>query len=247
MNEFNVVEYLSEDDISKIWDNSSEIRANHIMSRADVSYVDFIVPQFIKAVSKLDNRGDCLDIGCGVGYLSYNMKEFFAKIDGIDISKEAVRIASRSYAVNGLNFSNISLEDYAKLAVVYDVITSNMVLMGVSDLATHLRCIFCLLANNGTAFFMISHPAFWPRYWGFEKADWFDYGKVQPITCAFRTSSSGSYNKSTYYIHRPLHEYLNQIISAGFVLRSISEVFGAPTEGSLPSSYPRYLFIEVGK
>ena len=50
---------------------------------------------------------------------------------------------------------------------------------------------------------MITHPFFWPKYWGYESEEWYKYNEEIFIENEFSISFEKEMGKTTY-IHRPL-------------------------------------------
>jgi len=106
-----------------IWDNQYASGIwNYLDGEAEASHYFAI----LENINAFHPRGAILDIGCGHGvFYSYLLKNPFfqeGSYKGIDISEEAIAIASRSY-----NTPNFIVGDYDKLLVesTYDLVVFN--------------------------------------------------------------------------------------------------------------------------
>ena len=82
----------------------------------------------------LNNKSKILDVGCGKGYLLYEIKKIIpgAKIVGIDISKYALKNSKKeikNYLFKSKAQENINISKYFDL-----VISINLHNLGISDL-----------------------------------------------------------------------------------------------------------------
>ena len=85
-----------------------------------------------------------LDIACGVGYGSKLMAESGAlKVDAVDISKEVVSYASKTYQKQNLNFYEGDIRNFVENGP-YDVITCFETIEHVSDFHSALINLFIL-------------------------------------------------------------------------------------------------------
>ena len=80
----------------------------------------------------------------------------------------------------------------------------------------------------------ITHPWFWPNYWGYDNADWFNYHREVVIEAPFRISAEITEHVTTH-VHRPLSVYLNSLTRQGFLVDRILEPY--PNE-DIQALYP---------
>ena len=94
---------------------------------------------------------------------------------------------------------------------------------------------------------MIPHPCFWPKYWDFEKAPWFDYNREIYIEHDFSISLVKSLGKATF-IHRPLEMYISAIADADYYIEGLKEPYPyTAVPGEYIYEYPRFLLIKCKK
>jgi SAM-dependent methyltransferase len=95
----------------------------------------------------------------------------------------------------------------------------------VANLRRVLAAIHLHLQPGGILVFTIPHPCFWPTYWGYSEAPWFEYDAEIAIAAPFRIASEGTALVTTH-VHRPLHQYLTMLKAAGFELERFRELTG---------------------
>jgi hypothetical protein len=115
-----------------------------------------------------------------------------------------------------------------------------MTLGTVGKLSLVLNRINQCLREGGIFIFTIPHPCFWPIYWGYAEAPWFNYNKEIAIKAPFRIASEGTSLESTH-VHRPLCQYVDSLRKAGFDLDLIEELVG---KGFVP---PRFIAMRCRK
>ena len=115
--------------------------------------------------------------------------------------------------------------------------------MTVPNLKSFIAAVAKLLRDDGMFVFTLTHPWFWPSYWGYDKAPWFDYSREIAIEAPFRISLQQSSLVTTHF-HRPVGHYLDALTDAGLALTKLAEPL--PNErdrGRYPADwqFPRFL------
>ena len=237
----NLNKLKSHAEIAAEWDRICEERSQLIDTGRDFSLTGVTVP-CIKHFFKLCSPKNALDIGCGTGYLTNILAEHCDQITGIDFSPKSIEVARRLYAKSNMKFECVELQKFKSTCPI-DICVANMVLMSEPDLVGFLDSVQRLLVNNGKFLLMVSHPCFWPRYWGYECESGFDYRKEITMEADFSISMSNLPGKITH-IHRSLTDYFCALDAAGFDVEKVREPY---PEGRAPQDYrfdqPRFLFV----
>jgi hypothetical protein len=97
-----------------------------------------------------------------------------------------------------------------------------MSMMATPNLSTFIGGIGELLRDGGILAFTITHPCFWPSYWGYNRTDWYSYEKEQAIEAEFRISQAQTGLVTTHF-HRPISSYVTCLIGAGLYLTGMDE------------------------
>jgi SAM-dependent methyltransferase len=212
-------------DLAVEWDHLAAERHRQITSGEDISFERVLVPAALELLSFADT-GLVLDVGSGTGDFTARLAEVAREVVGIEPSHLSVAIARDTCR----NLSNVSffegrLEDAAESALARDNFTSavaSMTLMTTIDLVTFADSLAKFLGIGTKFVATITHPCFWPRYWGYWDADWFDYRKEIIIEAPFEISRLQTEIRTTH-IHRPIESYINVFARAGFELEALVE------------------------
>lgn len=239
----------SEQSVAAEWDALASRRSGDIENGKDLSFLHVLTPAVLSLLKgHLNNKTVLLDVGCGTGNLTAMLAKSTDQVVGIDPSIESIKIARRSnssaHNIDWINQSvqELANEHYSKRK--YDVIVANMVLMDTLDLEGTLDAISRLAAPRALLVWTITHPSFWPSYWGYDTASWYDYNSEIQIESEFR-SYAGSTGFTTTHVHRPLSTYMNTFVDNNFAVEEIREP--TPSGQTVPSRYtatwkfPRFL------
>lgn len=232
-------------EVAREWDFVCGKRAEVIQKGEDFSLLGVNIPCVLKYL-ELCNKTRVLDVGCGTGYLTHILSQKCELATGIDISPSSIDIARKSYSGSNLVFQCSSILDYLT-DIHFDTCVANMVLMTDPNVKESVAAVYRLLQPGGHFLFTITHPYFWPKYWGYDKESWFDYKKEIFIENDFSTSLSDSMGTTTH-IHRPLSMYMEFLAECGFLIKHLDEPYPAlkMPEG-YTYSYPRFLFVMCQK
>jgi SAM-dependent methyltransferase len=232
------------EEIAREWDSIAPTRDTQIATGVDVSYNTVLKPLVLRLLETVD-LGNVLDVGCGTGQLTAAVAQIATHVIGIDISATSISIAARNTASCGnVTLDHISLEAFARSARRdFTVAIANMSLSTIPDLKEAVSTLAQLIVPGGHVIATVPHPCFWPEYWGYATADWFDYWSDISIEAQFRISLERS-EMSTTHVHRPLATYINAFAECGLQIELLEEPL--PTElaqscDALRSRYPRFL------
>ncbi len=232
------------DTLIKEWDDIVSLRLKQISSHTDLSFDNVVLPTIEKLLTNyfVDK---IIDIGCGCGCLASMLKKYASTVHGVDFSKKSIALCKdRFNALHEVSFLNYNIEQPApkEMKEFYDLAIGNMLLMTIKDLVNASQFIHAVLKEKSTFIASITHPAFWPRYWGYEHENWFSYWDEIPIEAPFNITKQKSNFISTHY-HRPIEMYLQVFSDAGFKLKQIVEPksFGGQNL-TIYTSTPKFLF-----
>ena len=192
-----------------------------------------------------DMRGKrVLDAGCGEGYLCRKLARLGAAVTGVDFSREMLSLAEeRTDLKLGIRYLHADCERLEGLdAGSFDVVVSNMVLMGLPDHHAALASFNRVLVESGILVFSISHPCFsTPGHGWFKDAEgnrlhWKvdRYFYEEAYEQQLFTPDVGD---NPFLFHRTLSNYLRAVRETGFALLDVIEP--KPSEEML-AQYPGY-------
>lgn len=237
------VSHKNPNEVYAEWDALAPIRLKQILSGKDVTYNHVLSPLIHELVSK-SPKGPILDLGCGVGVMTDELAKYNSDVTGVDPSKISISLAKSMFFGN-VKFETRSAEEYAQHTKKrFSVIVSNMVLMDAIFLDSFVDSVSKLLKRGGVFIFSITHPCFWPDYYGYLDKDWFEYGKEIIVESPFKISNQQDCRLNSTHVHRPLHRYISAFVGAGLEIDGLFEPLPSDAAKNLyskPWRFPRYL------
>jgi ubiquinone/menaquinone biosynthesis C-methylase UbiE len=180
-----------------------------------------------------------LDAGCGPGRHSKRLIAGGARLTGIDVSPEMIRIASEYCGGKG-EFFTANFEEARFKKASFDLIIASLSLMYSKDLSPVIRNFSRWLKPRGRLIFSIYHPV---RF--FQKIEGFDFSKRRKVWIHLQGCDVTVFN----YYH-PLESYFSRLDENGFdVRRLIEPVLSRRHDGWPEDNYriPRSIVIEARK
>lgn len=118
----------------------------------------FIAHKLLEELGEL-NPTDILDVGCGTGWYTGRLSEFFvdAQIDALDIAPNMIAYAKDLYGYDNINFMVADAENF-NFNKQYDLISSNASLQWLADLPRTLKKFNSLLSKDGLFLVSIFGP-----------------------------------------------------------------------------------------
>jgi len=225
----------------------------HKFTRARDSYSLQIERPAIEAIVSNLEFQNVLDLGCGTGHYALWFARRGAQVTGIDLSAEMLSIARAEAAATGLAIElregdirkRLPFDDCA-----FDLIFSATALHYIEDLAELFHEAYRVLRENGNLLISALHPASTGLFPTIEQ-DYQDEGawnlkyfnrarrRIFAPWSQARPGSSDAPPDIECYHHR-LEDYLNAIISTGFVLRTVREPY--PTESLAADNPARFAY-----
>lgn len=213
-------------------------RDEQLATNNDASFLEVLEPWILK---RLVGAGTVVDIGCGTGRLTRRVQELASSVLGIDPSGKSIELARAHDTKSEYVVSTAEEWVERNPGSRFDVAVANMVLMDALDLEG-ICSAAALLARGGRVLATITHPAFWPIYWGYAANEGFDYSKELIVEAPFKTSSHDFALRATH-IHRPLSRYIEAFHEAGLNIIHLNELRGPEAAGDFP--FPRFLAVEA--
>jgi SAM-dependent methyltransferase len=231
-------------EIVREWDDLAQLRYEQIITGRDLSYHNILLPTILKLLSS-NSKLSGVDAGCGIGFLSHILARKQASVIGVDPSERSVAIAREHYGSEAL-FIHSSLEDFAseKNVQKFDFVVANMVLMDVLDLHEFISAAYRILKPTGVFVFTVTHPWFWPNYYGYANEPWYHYDIELIVESPFRITTEPDCQLFSTHIHRPLEVYISSLLQAQFSIDALAEPMPSQEIEAFyprPWSYPRYL------
>ena len=235
----------SADDLRNEWDNIAMVRQRQMASGQDLSYRHVLLPTIVELLEGCDLTGG-LDVGCGTGEPTKTLASIAEWVVGVDASRRSVDIAiANRYDRSNTAFYASLVEDFAQqwTGPCFTAAVANMTLMACLDLNALIEAVAKLLAPAGRLVATITHPWFWPYYWQYSDAIWFQYNQEIVLEGPFRISLDRT-EFTTTHVHRPMSSYMDALSQAGFVIDRVVEPIPDQTIQSLYPKrwdFPRFL------
>lgn len=232
-------------EIASEWDTVARVRDEQIRGGTDVSYNLVLLPEVLR-MAKTVPHSIIVDVGCGTGVLTERLARLGSEVVGVDLSRESIAIArsSRKRPPN-VEYVSVSIEQFAARRLGYcDLAVANMVLQDAPYLKEFCKALVKVVRPIGHVAITLTHPWFWPEYWGYDRAPWFRYDREVAISAPFRISHAQSPVGMLTHFHRPLAKYFDIFASTGLRIVEFRELMPSPNVARLypePWRYPRFV------
>lgn len=205
------------------WCNSALLRRDQIESGADLTFNEVFKPLIVNRVTRLLPES-VLEVGAGTGHISKELSSFGFSITAIEPSKGMYDVAQEVLSNSNVNLINCTSFELKK-ENLYDVAFSHLVAHVVDDLPNFFKSIGEHLIKGGHFIFSIPHPCFYNEYKGFFGAE-YNYMTAMTKDVSFTiTKDSENTISGVPYHHRPLSEYINNLVGNGFAIDGFDETY----------------------
>src|SRR3984893_1203464 len=207
---------------------------------------DLVLPGLLELIGNIRGREIC-DLACGQGVLARRLAGQGAKVVGVDLSLELLKIAQREEQSDplGITYLQDDAQHLHSLAnATFDGVVSNLALMDIANLPSAAYAIRRILRPGGWFVFALIHPcapvssAEGTLLHAFH--DYFEEG----FWCSSNPSSVrgrvGAY-------HRTLGTYLNSFLTAGLYLEQVLEPRATGTFAASIEGYGRVPVVFIAK
>lgn len=189
----------------------------------------FLMPRMLQMLGDVRARR-VLDLGCGEGGYSRELARRGAHVVGVDGSARLVSVARERALAENLDASYVcanasALDEIAPES--FHLVLAAMSLMDVEDYVGAVREVHRVLISAGELFMSITHPCFsapvseWvrdengrPRFFAVDR--YFE-------RMAWDTLIARAFRAPVIRRHRPLEDYIDALLRAGFLLREFRE------------------------
>jgi SAM-dependent methyltransferase len=238
-------------DLALEWDQLAEERHRQIASGDDLSFEHVVVPTTLRLFDGAD-VALVLDIGSGTGDFTARLAQVATSVIGVEPSRTSVAVArARCREARNVQFIQAPLEEAARMLRGEPVTAAVacMTLMTTPDLSGFANALAMLLQKEAKFVATLSHPWFWPRYWGYDTEAWFNYTQETFIEAPFVISQCRTAVRTTH-VHRPLEQYVSVLANAGFKLEALVEPMPSREIQALypqPWRFPRFIGLQWTK
>jgi len=153
---------MNDDDVARFWDANARTWARHVRKGYD-TYRDLYNNPAFFAFCGDPKSLDVLDVGCGEGYNTRIWAAQGARMTGVDISPEMIRLATEMEAREplGIRYEVASAGDLSLFAPgAFGAVVSPMAMMDMADYEGTIREVARVLTAGGFFSFSVIHPCF---------------------------------------------------------------------------------------
>lgn len=151
---------------------------------AEVEDTYWAVKEALDQISKNKNDIKILEIGSGLGYLTYSLRKDGYNINGLDISKEAVARATDNF---GEYYINADIYEYVnKHEGEYDIVIFTELIEHINDILKFMKCVINLVSDTGNVIFTTPNKTVYPS-----NAVWVT--DLPPVHCWWLSEESVAY------------------------------------------------------
>jgi SAM-dependent methyltransferase len=221
------------------WNNNAEAWTKLARSGYDIYRDHLNTPGFLAMLPPVTGlRG--LDIGCGEGHNTRLLAKRGARLDAIDISPIFIRHAQaeETRAPLGITYAVASAVELPFADKSFDFAAAFMSLHDIPELDRVLAEAFRVLAPGGFLQFSILHPCFNPPHrrncrdedkvtYAIEVGDYFVNARGRIDEWIFGAAPRAISDRLPKFkvprFHRPLGEWFNLLVAAGFAIEHVGE------------------------
>lgn len=206
---------------------------NNLLEKGDDTYQEKLIKPNLLRILNPQKGEDILDVGCGQGFFARAVAGQGAKVVGIDISGELIRLAKQQ-AGPGEIYLVLPAENMKGLANNrFDAAICVLALQNIKNLQPAVLEISRVLKPGGRAVLVLNHPAFRipsASSWGFDDKSGARYRRVDKYLSEIfqnvdMTQGVADPKKKifTQSFHRSLQVYFKAFAKAGLVVSRLEE------------------------
>jgi SAM-dependent methyltransferase len=238
----------TQEDLAREWDAVADARFAQLRDHRDITYASVLVPIVLR-LTDVRATDRVVDAGCGSGFLSALIADAAAHVIGVDPSPKQISLAKAHNGRANVDYIDGTLERFAASNPERaDLVVAHMTLMDAPSLGGFLSAARVALRPGGVLVATLTHPWFWPQYWGYDSAPWFHYSDEILIEAPFVISLDDQPIGTTTHIHRPISTYLTTLVDTGFELQRVCEPMPTSEVERLypkPWANPRYIALRA--
>lgn len=215
------------------WDAVADWYGGWMGQTGDRHHRETLIPHLLDLL-RLERDETVLDIGCGQGAAAGPVMRRGARYVGVDLSPQMIDAARRRYRRRGRFLVGDATDLIASAGLEASCFDAAFLLMSIQDmepLPAVLSSAAAILRPGGRLAIVTHHPAFQvPRQsgWGWDGRRKLRFRRVDAYLSAFAAPMpprpGRGRSQTLRRFHRPISEYVNALVSAGFFIEHLSEV-----------------------
>lgn len=223
--------------ITTSWGGVADWYDKHLEKSGDTYHEKVIHPNLLRLLGNLEGK-KVLDLACGQGIFTQQLRDKGAHVTGVDIGKELIALAevkNKTVKEKGTHkaafFVAASHDLYMLKDKSLDTVVCVLALQNIEELQKTIAEVRRVLVPSGTFIFVLNHPSFRnPKvtHWGYDDATDVQYRRVDEYMSESHvridmTPGSMKEKKFTVSFHRPLQVYMKSLSKHGFAVTRLEE------------------------
>ncbi len=222
-----------------------------------------ILPNLLRLLGKVSGR-EILDLACGSGFFAHILAQNGAKITGVDLGQDLIKLARESAGSNEEYFIT-SADDLSVLnGKKFDKIICILAIQNIKNLDQVFAAVEQKLQSNGSLILVLNHPCFRiPQFsdWNFDEQKKVQSRKVERYMSETEISilmqpSKEQKSQKTYSFHRPLQVYFKSLVKNNLQVMRLEEWISHKKSGNGPrqkaedvarKEIPMFMCLEIKK
>ena len=219
------------------WGSVADWYNKHLENGDDTYHAKVLFPNILRMLGDITGKR-VLDLACGQGIFSEQLRNSGAFVTGVDLGKELIAIAEannktvKEKGTHKVVYHVASADDLLMLKnQSFDVVVCILALQNIENLQKTIGEAKRVLAKGGVFLFVLNHPSYRnPKQtrWGYNEADDVQYRRVDEYMSESHvkidmTPGSLKDKKFTVSFHRPLQVYMKALTKSGFAITRLEE------------------------
>ncbi len=247
------------------WGKVANWYNKHLEEGDDTYQEKLIKPNLLRILAPRVGE-NILDVGCGQGYFSRVLAAAGAKIVGVDVAGELIRLAKEQAGKNEV-YLVLSAEKLATLADSrFDAAICVLALQNIKNLQAAILEMSRVLKTGGRAVLVLNHPAFrvpGASAWAYDEKANIQYRNINKYLSEVSMEVDMTQGivdpkkkKFTLSFHHPLQVYFKAFFKAGLVVTRLEEWTShktsdtgprKPAEDKARKEIPLFMCLELRK
>lgn len=243
------------------WGHVADWYHAHVNENDDTYHEQVIKPNIVRVLGAVKDT-HVLDLACGQGYFSRIAQRSGARVTGIDIAPELIKIA-KAEGPSDIRYMVASADRIDLPESSFESAICVLALQNIKNLSGTLAQVSFLLKPGGTFVIVLNHPAFRiPRLseWGYDPEKKVQFrrldGYLSESTHEIHMHPGINPHVTTISYHRPLQLYMKELTKHGFVLAGLEEWIShrtsekgpkANAEDTARKEFPLFLMLKARK